>query len=531
MSTKKIKLRSSFVLLCVGYFVLYSLFLALIYFCFSWYTGEKLDSAFISTSSILQYEEELTADDFSAIPAKITSNCSFIVFDDEGKRLYASSKEISEKIPYSALPYINDYMGSEWYTVSQNVNSKNEIYYIIMLKSYDEEGNEIVESSCILDSDYNIIKGNLFNGRKHLSEEEFNIIKGTYSKGSITEKYSYETENGEGRTLVCMYPVMSDADYYSVMEKTDRIWLFAVPVVIAVILLQAWLFATRIKKSITRINDAIGAYQRNEKFEVDKKKIPCEFLSIVDNFSNLLGWLNSLQREKDKIYMESRQVIADISHDLKTPLTVIQGYSKALNEGRVPEEKKEKYLETIYDKSVLSANLIDSLFDCVKMEHPDYKINPVTVDLSEQIKEILAEKYNEIEENGFDIDIDIPERRIEFAVDKKLFERLFENLLGNSLQYNPAGTTIFIKLREEKDSLVLTVADNGTGIPQELRENIFKPFVTSNNARSSGKGTGLGLAITKRIVELHGGSISLKDCGENSKYKTEFEIRFPRVMQ
>lgn len=229
--------------------------------------------------------------------------------------------------------------------------------------------------------------------------------------------------------------------------------------------------------------------------------------------------------------LESRQVIADISHDLKTPLTVIQGYSKALNEGRVPEEKKEKYLETIYDKSVLSANLIDSLFDCVKMEHPDYKINPVTVDLSEQIKEILAEKYNEIEENGFDIDVDIPERRIEFAVDKKLFERLFENLLDNSLQYNPAGTTIFIKLREEKDSLVLTVADNGTGIPQELRENIFKPFVTSNNARSSGKGTGLGLAITKRIVELHGGSISLKDCGENSKYKTEFEIRFPRVMQ
>lgn len=303
------------------------------------------------------------------------------------------------------------------------------------------------------------------------------------------------------------------------------------PVVIAVILLQAWLFATRIKKSIARINDAIGAYQSNEKFEVDKKKIPCEFLSIVDNFSNLLGWLNSLQSEKDKIYMESRQVIADISHDLKTPLTVIQGYSKALNEGRVPEEKKEKYLETIYDKSVLSANLIDSLFDCVKMEHPDYKINPVTVDLSEQIKEILAEKYNEIEENGFDIDVDIPERRIEFAVDKKLFERLFENLLGNSLQYNPAGTTIFIKLREEKDSLVLTVADNGTGIPQELRENIFKPFVTSNNARSSGKGTGLGLAITKRIVELHGGSISLKDCGENSKHKTEFEIRFPRVMQ
>ncbi len=531
MTTKKIKIRSSFVLLCVGHFVLYSITLALIYFGFSWYTGAKLNNAFISTDSLVQYSDELMTDDFSGIPAKITKNCSFIVFDDEGKCLYASSKEISEKIPYSALPYINDYMGSDWYSVSQNVNSNNDTYYIIMLKSYDDVGNEIVVSSCILDSDYNIIRGNLFEGKDKLSEDEFNIIKGTYSKDQNVEKYSYETLDGEGRTLVCMYPILSDEDYYSVMEKTQSLWLWAVPVVLATILLQACLFAKRIKKSIAQINNAIDTYQSNEKFEVDKKKIPCEFLSIVDNFSNLLGWLNNLQHEKEKMYMENRQVIADISHDLKTPLTVIQGYSKALNEGRVPEEKREKYLEIIYDKSVLSAQLIDSLFDCVKMEHPDYKINPQEVDLSEYIKEILAEKYNEIEERGFDIDVDIPEHNIPYSIDKKLFERLFENLLGNSLQYNTAGTTIFIKLREEKDALILTVADNGVGIPDELRETIFKPFVTSNNARSSGKGTGLGLAISKRIVELHGGSISLKGNSASSKYKTEFEIRFPRNSQ
>lgn len=517
-------------LLCLGYFILYSLSLAVIYFGFNWYTGAKLNSAFISTGSLVQYGDELSTDDFSGIPAKITKNCSFIVFDDEGKCLYASSKAIRDEIPFSALPYINEYMNSDWYSVSQNVNSDGETYYIIMLKSYDDVGNEVVVSSCVLDSDYNIIMGKLFEGKKQLTEQEFNIIKGTYSKERTTEKYSYETVNGEGRTLVCVCPVMSDADYYALMEKTQRLWLWAIPVVLAVILLQAFLFAKRIKKSITQINNAIDTYQSNEKFEVDKRRIPCEFLSIVDSFSNLLGWLNNLQHEKEKLYMESRQVIADISHDLKTPLTVIQGYSKALNEGRVPEEKKEKYLETIYDKSVLSAQLIDSLFDCVKMEHPDYKINTVEVDLSEHIKEILAEKYNEIEEHGFEIDVDIPERKIPFAVDLKLFERLFENLIGNSLQYNPAGTTIFIKLSEEKDELVLTVADNGVGIPKELRENIFKPFVTSNNARSSGKGTGLGLAISQRIVELHGGTISLKDC-TGTKYKTEFEMRFPRNFQ
>lgn len=514
-------------MLCVRYFVLYSVILALIYYCFSYYTGTKLNNAFVTIDDIIENSEQLQTDDFAGIPSKITKNCSFIVFDAEGKCLYSSSKKIADKITFDLTEFINDYTDYSWYSVSESINSQGDKIYVIMLKNHDETGNEVVLSSCILDENYNIIRGDLFTDKKQLSENEFNTVKGSNNQNYTTQKYEYETLDGEKRILVSVCPNVSDEEYYRLMENAQKIWYFAVPLVFAVILIQAALFAKKIKKSISHINHAIESYQDNEKFEVDKSKIPCEFHSIVDNFNSLLGWLNNLQKEKDDIYRENRQMIADISHDLKTPLTVIQGYSKALNQGIVPEDKKEKYLETIFDKSVLSTDLIDSLFDCVKMEHPDYKLNLTEVDLSEYIKEILAEKYNEIEESGFDIDVDIPERRIPFNLDKKLFRRMIENLLGNSLQYNPKGTTIYIVLKEDKSDIVLTVADDGVGIPAELRENIFKPFVTSNNARSSGKGTGLGLAIAKKIAELHKGTISLCKKMSNPSYKTEFEIRFP----
>lgn len=164
----------------------------------------------------------------------------------------------------------------------------------------------------------------------------------------------------------------------------------------------------------------------------------------------------------------------------------------------------------------------------VKMEHPNFKLDLEEVDLCEYVKEVLAERYNEIEENGFDIDVQIPEETIPLSIDKNLFKRLLGNLLNNSLQYNPPGTTIFVSLKQDKKDVVITIADNGTGISPELADDIFKPFVTSNNARSSGKGTGLGLTITKKIVELHGGSISLCQDHSNSHLKTVFIIKQPK---
>ncbi len=521
----RVKTRRSFVWLCLRYFILYSLSLAMIYIAFSYCINARLNNALPSMDSILKYEDELKRDRFSDIPPKINKNCSYIIFDSEGKSLYASSKEIAEGVSYDSIRFIREYSKNSFYSVSKNLNSKSELYYTIYLIHYDDHYKEKIIDSATVDAQFNIIEGDLFDGKERLTKKEFHMLNGRYSPNQKIEKYEYETVDGEKRVLVGIYPLINDEEYSILMKKTEKIWFLAIPLILDIIIIQTFFFARKIKKSITYINDAINAYMDNEKLEIDKNKIPNEFHSTVDGFNDLLNKLNTLQMQQDILYKENQQVITDISHDLKTPLTVIQGYSKAFRDGKVPEDKKDKYLETIYEKSVLSSELIDSLFEYVKMEHPDYKMSLTQVDLSEYITEVLAEKYSEIEENGFNIHVDIAKSKIPFFVDKKLFKRLFENLIGNCLKHNPKGTTIFISLKENKKDIVLTVADDGIGIPGEIAENIFKPFVTSNNARSSGKGTGLGLTIAKKIVELHNGTISLSD-SKNSPYSTQFLMIF-----
>ncbi|HIX89540.1 MAG TPA: ATP-binding protein, partial [Candidatus Agathobaculum pullicola] len=112
----------------------------------------------------------------------------------------------------------------------------------------------------------------------------------------------------------------------------------------------------------------------------------------------------------------------------------------------------------------------------------------------------------------------------------RLLRRLLENLTSNALQYNPAGTTLFFGLTDTPDAVRLTVADSGVGIPPELADTLFEPFVTGNQARTSGGGTGLGMAIAKKVAELHGGSIRLVHPPHNG-WHTEFELTLPKPPQ
>ncbi|HBG67177.1 MAG TPA: sensor histidine kinase, partial [Kandleria vitulina] len=121
---------------------------------------------------------------------------------------------------------------------------------------------------------------------------------------------------------------------------------------------------------------------------------------------------------------------------------------------------------------------------------------------------------------------DIPDD-IELAkIDLNLFPRALDNLLNNSLKYNVVGTKIYYSVSEKNDKITIIYADDGVGISEEVGERIFDAFVTTNEARTSGKGTGLGMSIAKRIIELHGGTIELDSL---EGYKTVFKIQLKRI--
>ncbi|SEP86191.1 His Kinase A (phospho-acceptor) domain-containing protein [Lachnospiraceae bacterium NE2001] len=221
----------------------------------------------------------------------------------------------------------------------------------------------------------------------------------------------------------------------------------------------------------------------------------------------------------EKKYEQRRNMmLSDIAHDLRTPMTTVSGYSKALADGMVPEAKKPEYLDAIQRKSKRVNDLITLLFDYVKLDTEGYKLAKQDTDIAELVREAGAFVYKDVEDAGMTLDVDIPEEVIMVPLDRLQMSRVITNLLTNAVKHNKKGTDIGLYLYREDDYVRILVADNGDRIDKENAEHIFEPFVMGDESRSSKGGTGLGLSIAKKVVEMHGFDIKLVQGNRLEKY-------------
>ena len=212
-----------------------------------------------------------------------------------------------------------------------------------------------------------------------------------------------------------------------------------------------------------------------------------------------------LKEESEQRLKEQNLMYAAIAHDLKTPMTSVQGFAKALSEGKVSDTEKKEIYDIIYAKSNTMNDMINTLFVYSKLGTQEYKPIPESFDICSLVRDIAAENYTEFEEHGIELDIDIPDEEIIVNADKKELARAIANLVVNVYKHNPEGIKAKISVEKAGEKAVIKILDTGAEIPQDM--DIFEPFVTENTSRMSGHGTGLGLAITKRIIERNGGKI------------------------
>lgn len=252
-----------------------------------------------------------------------------------------------------------------------------------------------------------------------------------------------------------------------------------------------------------------------------------EFNRIKETFNNTVAKLEKAEEEKRNIEDSKKRIIRDISHDIKTPITSILGYSKAIVSGRVTNEEEQKtYLNYIYNKTNRINYLVDELFIYSKLDSPEYKLDLKKYDLSEFLREIIALYYIDIEEKGFILDVDIPEEKIYSMIDTKELERAIANIINNSLKYNKRGTTLSVSLDKEDIYVQISIEDDGIGISNSISKDIFEEFVRADKSRKTDGGSGLGLAITQKIVKLHGGDINLYS---EENIGTKFKIKLKTI--
>lgn len=226
------------------------------------------------------------------------------------------------------------------------------------------------------------------------------------------------------------------------------------------------------------------------------------------------------QEEETRLKYEKARnlMLSDIAHDLRTPITTIAGYSKALNDGMVTsEEKRKEYLEAIENKSERMSDLITLLFEYVRLDSDNFSLKKTKVDITELLRENAALLYSDVEEKGMEFTIEIPEEPCMVEVDKLQFSRVITNLINNALKHNNSGTEICLQMKKIGKLIQITVSDNGNMISPMIAEHIFEPFVVADASRESKGGSGLGLSIAKKIVQMHGGTLELKQYYEEHR--------------
>ncbi|MBU3135447.1 HAMP domain-containing histidine kinase [Clostridium gasigenes] len=376
----------------------------------------------------------------------------------------------------------------------------------------------------ILDEDNNVIyvKGIKRDTKQSYTEEE--LINHEDHDNSIEFPFFTQSlKTKEGKTYFCLVKYPRDKIDVNISLKKvpysvgkviyeaiiKGIFVFIILFVVNIILYSIWT-AKRINSPLQKITKEMskmieGNYDIRLQFEAEK-----EFVTIRDTFNFMAEKLKTTEEEKRKIEESKTRMLLDLSHDIKTPIATIYAYSRALSEGIIEDDdKKQRYYKTICKKSERVNELVDDLFEFVKLESLEYKLSKKKIDFVEFIRKIIAEYYDEMEEKDFEIDIRIPEKEIYLSFDQKLMARAISNIIANAIKYNPEGTKLRIEILEREKKLILEIADNGVGISEDIKEKIFDAFVRGDASRKSDGGMGLGLAIAKKIFERHGWEIKL----------------------
>lgn len=213
---------------------------------------------------------------------------------------------------------------------------------------------------------------------------------------------------------------------------------------------------------------------------------------------------NERKAEKTK-----NELITNVSHDLRTPLTSVMGYLGLVKDGKYSDEKEMKeYLSIAFNKAERLKILIDDLFEYTKLTNANVNIELRKVNLNEFLEQLIEELRPYYEESELTLKVFLPEEKVYVNVDTNKMLRVFENLFTNAIKYSRKPSDVKINLERFTETAVFSISNIGESLSKEKLSMIFERFYRADEARNSSvSGSGLGLAITKNIVELHGGKV------------------------
>ncbi|WP_242960769.1 sensor histidine kinase [Clostridium peptidivorans] len=354
-----------------------------------------------------------------------------------------------------------------------------------------------------------------------------NILIGIHS---VNQKYIMRNIGMEVFVANVISILVAGSVYLIAFNITD--WhmfislLWAVPAYILV-------FHLLTRRKIKYIKEITTGIQEISKGNLDFKVAERgndEFKILAKNINKMSVELKNKIEDERRAEQTKNELITNVSHDLKTPLTTIIGYLTLVKDKNYDGEvTMNDYIERAYLKSLRLKKLIEDLFEFTKITNGVIRVNKTTVNIVELIDQLLGEMSILAKQNNLSFEIECSSPEIYVDVDSDLMARTFENILSNSIKYSykELNSKIFVSIIQNRGKVILSFENQGDTIPTEVLPLLFERFYRVDKSRNSKmSGSGLGLAIAKSIVELHDGTISAESEANRVKINVELNTSF-----
>jgi signal transduction histidine kinase len=315
----------------------------------------------------------------------------------------------------------------------------------------------------------------------------------------------------EGKTVAVVFttqPIVDGLTPY--ISGIFRMFFFAVLFALAMAFIIVYLVSYSLTKPLREMSAATKQYATGDfskRIAIKRSKVR---LFGHDETDELVLAFNSMAQALATLESSRRSFVANVSHELKTPMTTIGGFIDGILDGTIEKEKEMQYLKIVSDEVKRLSRLVTGMLNMSKFEAGELDLKPVSFDISEMLFRTLLGFEQMIDKKHIEIrglDTMTPNS---LTADKDMINQVIYNLIDNAIKFSPANSTILIETTEKKSKIFVSIKDSGIGIPKDDLKFIFDRFYKSDLSRGKDKkGTGLGLSITKEIIHSHGENINL----------------------
>ncbi|MBU8786110.1 MULTISPECIES: sensor histidine kinase [Bacillus] len=390
--------------------------------------------------------------------------------------------------------------------------------YHMWIQILDEKGNELYSFNKPDNIPSHYIPGELVSDYVYPAKKGFHLS--TW----------FDTKDGKTLTWIMGEPFKSDNPF---LYWTNQLWILSMIMIGVIVALyfgkQLGAPLLYIVSWIENLSKGTYAEPASHSFIPKKKKKPGYKLyqELMNAMSNLTVILQKNKAESEKLDRTREEWMTGVSHDLKTPLSVIKGYTILLSSEKHEwnKEKVRDFANIMNERVEYMEELIEEFNLTFRLKNDAFPIQKEEKDIVGLLRETLTglKSLPESKEKQFEFQAD--QDTIAFYMDEKYMQRAFENLIANSIKHNPPGTEIKVLIENsESQSLTVIIEDNGVGMEKETLEHLFDRYYRGTNASSNTSGTGLGMAIARQIIHAHEGHIEIFS---KPSHGTQIKVVFP----